>query len=251
MEREVLVINKLGVHFVVTIDEHGAISVHADNKKILCSIVSEPKQGLLLSYPITLNGQKINGLLLDDNQLRIVQDAQKEVIRLIREKEAERKKQEEMERKKKFGAITDGRVIKVSYTTWLNGHFECDHLPEEIRSILTAIELEDVKPFVTSSKVDGDDFIYEVELTVAQLKDAYRKRLEKLELKKIEADKRKLQREIEFQKKMEEAKNTGEDVVFRSWTEPCNDEDEECDIDHVIEYVTPSGQLKVVRHHTW
>lgn len=54
---------------------------------------------------------------------------------------------------------------------------------------------------------------------------------------------------IEAAKK--EARETGKNVELYSYTDPCNDPNEECDVDHVVVYMTPLGQEKGVRHHTW
>jgi len=48
-----------------------------------------------------------------------------------------------------------------------------------------------------------------------------------------------------------EAKKTGEKVVIRQWTVPCEDETEECSTDVVVEYALPDGTKKTEQHHTW
>lgn len=55
----------------------------------------------------------------------------------------------------------------------------------------------------------------------------------------------------EFDRALKIARSTGKDVKVRSWTEPCNDPRESCDIDEVAEYVRPDGTRCQKRHHTW
>lgn len=49
----------------------------------------------------------------------------------------------------------------------------------------------------------------------------------------------------------DKARETGEKQELSHWTEPCNDPNEECDIDWVYIYAMPDGTTKKVRHHTW
>lgn len=55
----------------------------------------------------------------------------------------------------------------------------------------------------------------------------------------------------EIEQKTRQARETGERVLLRKWTEDCNDPREECSMDLVSEYVLPDGKKQVVRHHTW
>lgn len=47
------------------------------------------------------------------------------------------------------------------------------------------------------------------------------------------------------------AKASGERQILNQWSEDCNDPDESCDIDNIIEYAMPDGTVKPERHHTW
>lgn len=47
------------------------------------------------------------------------------------------------------------------------------------------------------------------------------------------------------------AQETGKPAILRQWTEECNDPNEECDWDNMIEYVLPDGSKKITRSHTW
>jgi len=50
---------------------------------------------------------------------------------------------------------------------------------------------------------------------------------------------------------MEKAVQTGKKQVLSITHDECNDPDESCDIDEIVEYAMPDGTTKVVRHHTW
>ncbi len=47
------------------------------------------------------------------------------------------------------------------------------------------------------------------------------------------------------------AKEIGEKQILNQWSEECNDKEESCDIDNIIEYAMPDGTIKTERHHTW
>lgn len=62
---------------------------------------------------------------------------------------------------------------------------------------------------------------------------------------------RKDEKESKEKAAIQKAEETGEKQVIRQWTEPCDDPDEECDIDGVIEFAYPDGHIGTERHHTW
>jgi hypothetical protein len=47
------------------------------------------------------------------------------------------------------------------------------------------------------------------------------------------------------------AKETGERAIIRKWTVPCEDREEECSTDVVVEYAMPDGTKKTEQYHTW
>lgn len=47
------------------------------------------------------------------------------------------------------------------------------------------------------------------------------------------------------------AKETGERVPLRSWSEECDGSEEECDVDNLTEYALPDGRKKIVRSHCY
>ena len=59
------------------------------------------------------------------------------------------------------------------------------------------------------------------------------------------------EREIKRQETFAKAKLTGERQVLARWNDECNDSEEECSIDNIIEYAMPDGTTKTERHHTY
>jgi hypothetical protein len=51
--------------------------------------------------------------------------------------------------------------------------------------------------------------------------------------------------------KKEKAKTTGEPQLVCSWSEDCDDPNEDCSCDNCYEYAMPDGTFKTERHHTW
>lgn len=50
---------------------------------------------------------------------------------------------------------------------------------------------------------------------------------------------------------IEKAKETGEPVIIRKWTDECDDPREDCSMDIVCEMAYPDGQVRITRSHTW
>ena len=65
---------------------------------------------------------------------------------------------------------------------------------------------------------------------------------------KIEKEEKEKER---VQKLFEIAKQTGKKQEIESWTEECNDPNEECNVDQIVIYAMPDGSRKKERYHTW
>jgi len=50
---------------------------------------------------------------------------------------------------------------------------------------------------------------------------------------------------------LEEAAETGEEIVISKSTESCNDASRECNLDHVSRVATPDGEIETRRTHTY
>ena len=59
------------------------------------------------------------------------------------------------------------------------------------------------------------------------------------------------ERETKRQEIFAKAKSTGERQVLARWNDECNDPEEECNIDNIVEYAMPDGSTKIERNHTW
>ncbi|MGL4774558.1 MAG: hypothetical protein ACRC2K_13435 [Clostridium sp.] len=54
-----------------------------------------------------------------------------------------------------------------------------------------------------------------------------------------------------YKEQWEQAKKENKDIEIFSYSCPCNDKREECNLDIVTEYITPDGKYKEERQHTW
>ncbi|MDT8718259.1 hypothetical protein IAI10_16450 [Clostridium sp. 19966] len=62
---------------------------------------------------------------------------------------------------------------------------------------------------------------------------------------------KKVENEAKIKAIFDKAKETGEKQELEHWTDPCNDPDEECDLDIVYVYAMPDGTTQKIRNHTW
>lgn len=68
----------------------------------------------------------------------------------------------------------------------------------------------------------------------------------------METENKEKQNEINRIKNIFElAKHTGKKQILKSWYEPCNDSEEECNLDVCCEYAMPDGTKEKTRNHTW
>lgn len=54
-----------------------------------------------------------------------------------------------------------------------------------------------------------------------------------------------------FQTLLAKAITENKKQKINSWIEPCNDKNEECNVDWVYEYINPDGTISKERYHTW
>jgi len=157
--------------------------------------------------------------------------------------EIERRK--ETERKKKEMAIKTGEIpIKLRFYDgeYLSGYSVAS--PELAADLLTRLDLAEY--------VSGWGVLVKDELVDALgTKFTYPQAAKFAKPIREEKDRKRREREAAKAAKFAQAKETGEPVILYRWTEPCNDPDEECSIDTLIEYAMPDGSTKVERHHTW
>lgn len=157
------------------------------------------------------------------------------------EQEIEKRHKEKNERE--IEDIKSGKkVIKPRYKDgeYLMGWTVFDHEARLLEELKVAKYVSGWGTHIDNEVIDalGEEFTYK------QVLEFIKPRLEAEEAKKAKA-------KAEIAAKFAEAKETGDPVVIRRWSEPCNDPYEECDVDNLVEYAMPDGTTKVERHHTW
>lgn len=189
MYKKVLSVKKSGHSFVVWINEKGQPTVCCDKHTFVNGYPYKNERKFDFNdfefrfyLPIFLDGLKITGFQLEYKEYKKLDDEIREQKRIWSEQIAERHRQEEMERKERLNKLKflDDKVINVRYSTLFSdsdseGYFECYHLPDKIKNMFDSIDLKDVEKYVKTS--DSVDFY--IELTVGQLKVAYKARLDK------------------------------------------------------------------------
>lgn len=99
-----------------------------------------------------------------------------------------------------------------------------------------------------SNKKENDNITISILDTYAEEIDKYIERCEAMQTGESNKEDKK---EEEFQKFFETARSTGKKQLIKKWIEPCNDKNEECNLDMVYLYAMPNGMQKKIRQHTW
>lgn len=104
-----------------------------------------------------------------------------------------------------------------------------------------------------ADEVDFGDYVhrFKYKMTFAE----YKKLAELAEMKAQEKERKKIEKEKAEKKRIkkifEKARETGEKQVIEQYSVPCNNPEEDCDIDIITVYAMPDGTKKTERHHTW
>jgi hypothetical protein len=77
---------------------------------------------------------------------------------------------------------------------------------------------------------------------------AFNKRQEEKEKKIYEIQK---QEQLRLEHCISEAKNSGKEVLYKSWMAECNNPNLECSLDQVCIYITPTGDRIERRFHSY
>lgn len=168
---------------------------------------------------------------------------EKEHYEYIKSKIEEAEKLKELAEQKEWDDLLNGnKKIKVYYHDgeYLSAYIVFGKEAKLLEKLGLARYIEGWGTKVEEELVEavGEEFTYEQAKNFVQ---------PKIEAKKEQEAKRK----AEIEAKIQEAKETGKPVELRRWVESCNDPKEDCDIDHVVEYVMPDGTTKTERYHTW
>ena len=59
------------------------------------------------------------------------------------------------------------------------------------------------------------------------------------------------QKQLQLEKCIREVKSSGKNILYKSWLAPCNNPKEECSLDEVSVYITPTGEQITERCHTY
>lgn len=158
---------------------------------------------------------------------------------IIDRKDKEKKMKEEAE----INAIKSGETkIKVGYRDgeYLSGYSVRGLAAKLLIELKVAHEVSGWGIIVDDELVKelGEEFTYE------QAKEFASPKLEEVEQQKAKE-------EADRQAKFNQARETSKPVILEQWTEPCNDPQEDCNLDSIVIYAMPDGSTKETRSHTW
>lgn len=218
---------------------------------------------------IKIRGQKVGGVLIDDENLKLIEKFFSEL---------QQKRQQEKE--KVVNDICEGRrfidfrIVGVDYphySAWIDlKDFEGFEL-EILRKALEQFEIEvvDVIEFLNNrlkehgligiSTIEKFKEIPAANMVCCSEKQEYHGFKDTVvtsfqfslsELLKPYLQK-KMQTKKEKEKIFEKAKETGQKQLLRKWAEECSDPNESCSVDVVYEWALPDGSVQMERHHTW
>lgn len=193
---------------------------------------------------------KINGVLLENDVLKQIEEIEKEEI-----------KKYNNDIQQAINDVVSGKLpitfIKVGcdyeyYEAYLESSIKAVK-DEQFKIIEKAMEILTGDKFCQSEtlkdiakKMFGDDFIFtkkgnSFEIALKEITDVIVKN-------KKENEEKQLKKEQEL---IQKAKETGEKQVLKSWSAPCNDKNEECDIDIITILIDAEGNKETTRTHTW
>lgn len=127
---------------------------------------------------------------------------------------------------------------------------------KEYNEILNKATGDSLRKYLESTYKKDDDYgDYAIHtyyyLDVATLEDVKSKCLEILE----DREKAKIKKKEEYESRIKElalkAKEEGKMQILNSYSCPCNDPREECNVDIITDYVNEDGKIITKRSHTW
>lgn len=202
------------------------------------------------THILTGSKNKVNGVLLENDVLKQVEEIEKEEIEKYNN-----------EIQQAIDNIISGKLpitfIKVGcdyeyYEAYLVSELKAINdrqfdIIEKAMEILTGnkyCKSDSLKE--TAKQIFGDDFIFNrkgdrFDIKLSELTDYVVKT-------RKENEEKQLKKEQELVKK---AKETGKKQVLKQWSTECNDKNEECDIDIITILIDEEGNKETVRTHTW
>jgi len=240
--------------------EDAKISLEINGTKFVAKATKYPQHGWVYEIYDTDLAKLVLGR---GNKICFVHESAKMAFEEEKRQLEEKRAEEEKKLDEEFQLLSDDTIVKLSWGTSHQHAWVPDSNVGKHRFFKEAIELMKRAKFssekieeVLSRKADDVDWgdysiTYDFNLTFGELKKLVK--TAKKELVKIEKEKeeKEVARKAELEKKFEEAKRTGQKVEIRRWTTDCNNPNEECDLDVIVEYAMPDGSTKTERYHTW
>lgn len=168
------------------------------------------------------------------------------------------KREKEIEAEKYYQEYKkENKKINVYYSTSIgfrvkNKEIENSTDVKKMEQVISEnLPKDELEKYLTETDWGDYSITYYYELTISDLEYILEKAKE-IDLEEtLKRDKLREEKEKEKQKIFTEAKETGEKQKLYSYSEPCNDRNEECDIDIITVYALPNGDTEEVRSHTW
>lgn len=246
--------------FVIDIEEGVGVNIKLDGKP---AIYDAGVLKFLSSQKI--NKQTVNGISIPDNIKKEIEDArarvkEKRQLEII-DREADRPSPKIDENKFFIYSIgfESHRIYPQSHekaiTNIIKSGIEPDMVFSGSRNKTRKYpETHDDHIPASYVKKDGDKYSAEGYASVwSEDVFAFPIEIVEAEINKIKEQKLKLksEKEARISAIFAKARATGEKQILNKWSEECNDPEESCDIDNIIEYAMPDGTVKTERHHTY
>ncbi|MED5050628.1 hypothetical protein P9850_01925 [Anoxybacillus rupiensis] len=195
--------------------------------------------------------------------LYILHESAEKAYEAAEKQREEKRVEEERHLEEEFRRLSDDTSVKISWGTSHQHAWVPDSNVGKHRFFKEAIEIMKKAKFssekieeVLNRKADDVDWgdysiTYDYRMIFGELKLLVKAAKEENEKIENEKAKKEAEQKEKLDKLFEEAKRTGEKVEIRRWTTSCNDPNEECDLDTIIEYAMPDGSIKKERYHTW
>lgn len=205
---------------------------------------------LIETYKITLHGEGNiavpGGAKLPPERQQEIRAAKPAIIaELNRQREMkaveEAEKAAQLEAEKQ--AIRNGE--KTIEVTWHDGEYLSGWEVYGLAAKML-VEIEAAKPVDMWGYLVPDELVQALgkEFTYQQADDYTKPAREAKAAKKAA-------KEVERAEKIRRAQETREPVLLRKMSVPCNDPNEECNMDIIYEYAQPDGRITKTRTHTW
>lgn len=207
------------------------LKIKETDKKIIVRRLERERKAIVFFTPQKIAGVMVKELEITDEQLKVIEEIEKEYKQEAIDREARRKED----------LINGVTTIKVSYRSGQaqDGYIIFGHEADLLKGLGVAQQISGWKTIVNEELIEalGEEFTYQ------QASDYAKPLVEKRE-------KEKEVKEDKFNAKLEEAKRTGEKVAIRRWQENCNNSRKDCDLDNMTEFVLPDGTTKNERRHS-